>query len=204
VAIYPDPPRVIYERKVVRRIPQSGRRDAAVAGGGLVIGAVVATSVAALIWPAPADKPAAPDPPLRTNEILLPNPQLRVGHLTYQPLRMACGLTEVVGSHAELFAKGQFCEVRGSVGNVDAVTHDWNSRQTALITTDGGSFPVSEDAMGAKRQPEVLTIGAAVRYEFDIYYSVPLGETVKGMTIQDTEGDPPVTVPLPVRSWPLR
>jgi hypothetical protein len=156
------------------------------------------------VWPAPAAKAAAPDPPLRTNEILLSNPQLRVGHLTYQPLRMACGLTEVVGSHAELFAKGQFCEVRGAVGNLDAVTHDWNSRQTALITTDGRSFPVSEDAMGAKRQPEVLTIGAAVRYEFDIYYSVPLGETVKGMTIQDTEGDPPVTVPLPVRTWPLR
>jgi hypothetical protein len=194
---------MIYERKMALNIPRLGRRDAVVAVGGLVIGAAVATA-AAFVWPAPTTKPAALDPPLRTNEILLSGPRVSIGHLTYQPLRMACGLSEVVGSHAELAASGQFCEVRGAVGNVDAVTHDWNSRQTALTTTDGRSFPVSEDAMGAKRQPEVLTIGAAVRYEFDVYFSVPLGETVQGMTIQGSEGGLPVTVPLPVRSWPLR
>ena len=197
-----------YQRIVIRRLARPGRRDTVLVGSGLIAGAAVAALVASLLWPSAATESAAaavpkPDPEPQTNEIFLHVPQIRIGELTYQPLRMACGVSEVVGSHAEWPAKGQFCEIRGTVGNWDAQTHEWDSSKTELLTTDGRKIPMSVDAMEVKRQPDQLVIGSEVHYEFDVYYDVPRDATVKAIVIDDAEQDPTATVQLPVRTWPF-
>ncbi|ACU74538.1 hypothetical protein Caci_5680 [Catenulispora acidiphila DSM 44928] len=94
-----------------------------VALGGLLAGALLAAAVAAAAWPASADAASsktasgsaktappsasgptlAPDPvneTLRPKEIVLPSQSpYTSGKIIVQPLRLTCGLSEIVGTH---------------------------------------------------------------------------------------------------------
>jgi hypothetical protein len=201
------------------------RRDTAVALGALLAGAAVATAVAVAAWPAATDSgPAkaasgsakaataaptlAPDPvneTLRPKEIVLPSPSAYTsGKIIVEPLRMACGLSEVIGTHGEQQANGQYCFVRIALTADDTFTHTFDVRKTALTTTAGASIPAAYDAQEVKRQPlQIAPVGSHDRYELDIYYDVPRDATVNGFTFSDGEGAPTVRAPLPVRVWPF-
>lgn len=201
------------------------RRDTAVAIGGLLAGAAVATAVAVAAWPAATDSGSAkaasgaakvaaasptpaPDPvneTLRPKEVVLPSPSAYTsGKIIVEPLRMACGLSEVIGTHGEQEADGQYCFVRVALTADDTFTHTFDTHKTALTTTAGASIPVAYAAQEVKRQPlEIAPVGSHDRYEFDIYYDVPRTATVNGFTFSDGEGGPTVRVSLPVRVWPF-
>jgi hypothetical protein len=202
------------------------RRDTVVALAGLLAGAAVATAVAVAAWPTATDAgsaktasgsaksaartgPAlAPDPvneTLRPKEIVLPSQgPYTSGKIIVQPLRMSCGLSEVIGTHGEQEAEGQYCFVRVALTTKDTFTHTFDIRKTALTTTAGASIPPAFPAQEVKRQPlEIAPVGSDDRYEFDIYYDVPRDATVNGFTFTDGEGGPTVRAPLPVRSWPF-
>lgn len=201
------------------------RRDTAVALGALLAGAAVATAVAVAAWPARTGSGSAetasgsaktaaasptltPDPvneTLRPKEIVLPSPSTYTsGKIIVEPLRMACGLSEVIGTHGEQEADGQYCFVRVAVTANDTFTHTFDTHKTALTTTAGASIPVAYAAQEVKRQPlEIAPVGSHDRYEFDIYYDVPRAATVNGFTFSDGEGGPTVRAPLPVRTWPF-
>ena len=142
---------------------------------------------------------------LRPKEIVLPSTEhvhQREDHL--EPLRMACGLSEVIGTHGEQEADGQYCFVRVAVTANDTFTHTFDTHKTALTTTAGASIPVAYAAQEVKRQPlEIAPVGSHDRYEFDIYYDVPRAATVNGFTFSDGEGGPTVRAALPVRAWPF-
>jgi hypothetical protein len=206
----------------MRRLP---RRDSAVALGGLLTGGAIAAVIAAAVWPSdtatatkahqgsPTATPATPaateplDLPFREKEIPLPQPPqgpYKSGHILLTPLRLTCGLSELVGTHAEWFAQGQVCYIRVAVSDNEAFTHAFDTAKTAMTTTAGASIPVSNEAQEIKRQPKTIDqLGAHDRYEIDIYYDVPRDATVNGFTFSDSEGGPVVTVPLPVRTWPF-
>jgi hypothetical protein len=202
------------------------RRDEGVALGGLLLGGAIASLIAAAVWPAggataskpattatPSATPATPsateplDLPFREKEIALPAPPqgpYKSGHILLTPLRMTCGLSEIVGTHAEWFAQGQICYVRVAISNNEAFTHTFDAAKTALTTTAGASIGYSAEAQQIKRQPEsIAQLGAHDRYEIDIYFDVPRDATVNGFTFSDSEGGPVITVPLPVRTWPF-
>lgn len=196
------------------------RRDTAVALGGLLAGAAVATAVAVAAWPGSAETASgsakasassptlSPDPvneTLRPKEIVLPSPSpYTSGKIIVEPLRMACGLSEVIGTHGEQVADGQYCFVRIALTVDDTFTHTFDTHKTALTTTSGASIPVAYAAQEVKRQPlEIAPVGSHDRYELDIYYDVPRDATVNGFTFSDGEGGPTVRVPLPVRVWPF-
>jgi hypothetical protein len=201
------------------------RRDTVVALGGLLAGAAVATAVAVAAWPAATGSGSAgaasgsakaaaaaptltPDPvneTLRPKEIVLPSPSpYTSGKIIVEPLRMACGLSEVIGTHGEQEADGQYCFVRIALTADDTFTHTFDVRKTALTTTAGASIPAAYDAQEVKRQPlEIAPVGSHDRYELDIYYDVPRNATVNGFTFSDGEGGPTVRAPLPVRVWPF-
>lgn len=212
-----------YPRNVTFR---PARRDTVVALGSLLAGAAVATAVAVAARPAAshtgpaasaagsakaaaASGPAlAPDPvneTLRPKEIVLPSQSpYTSGKIVVEPLRMSCGLSEVIGTHGEQEADGQFCLVRIALTNVDTFTHSFDTHKTALTTTAGASIPVSYPAQEVKRQPlEIAQVGSHDRYELDIYYDVPRDATVNGFTFSDGEGGPTVRAPLPARTWPF-
>ncbi|MEY9932064.1 hypothetical protein ABH926_006713 [Catenulispora sp. GP43] len=201
------------------------RRDTAVALGGLLAGAAVATAVAVAAWPGTAGSDAAasaarsakaaasgptpaPDPvneTLRPKEIVLPSQSpYTSGKIVVEPLRLTCGLSEVIGTHGEQEADGQYCLIRIALTADDTFTHTFDTHTTALTTTAGASIPVSYPAQEVERQPlEIAPVGSHDRYEFDIYYDVPRAATVNGFTFSDGEGGPTVRVPLPVRVWPF-
>jgi hypothetical protein len=204
------------------------RRDTVVALGGLLAGAAVATAIAVAAWPAAADSGSAqtasgsakaatasptgptlaPDPvneTLRPKEIVLPSQSpYTSGKIVVEPLRMSCGLSEVIGTHGEQEADGQYCLIRVALTANDTFTHTFDTHKTALTTTAGASIPVAYAAQEVKRQPlEIAPVGSHDRYEFDIYYDVPRDATVNGFTFSDGEGGPTVRAPLPVRVWPF-
>ena len=199
-----------------------------VALGGLLAGALLAAAVAAAAWPASADTASsktasgsaktappsasgptlAPDPvneTLRPKEVVLPSQSpYTSGKIIVQPLRLTCGLSEIVGTHGEEEANGQYCLIRVALTADDTFTHTFDVRKTALTTTAGASVPAAYDAQEVKRQPlEIAPVGSHDRYEFDIYYDVPREATVNGFTFSDGEGGPTVRAPLPVRVWPF-
>lgn len=199
-----------------------------VALGGLLAGALLAAAVAAAAWPASTDAASsktasgsaktappsasgptlAPDPvneTLRPKEIVLPSQSpYTSGKIIVRPLRLTCGLSEIVGTHGEEEANGQYCLIRVALTADDTFTHTFDVRKTALTTTAGASVPAAYDAQEVKRQPlEIAPVGSHDRYEFDIYYDVPRDATVNGFTFSDGEGGPTVRAPLPVRVWPF-
>jgi hypothetical protein len=189
------------------------RRDTAVALSGLLVGGAIAAGVAASLWPAdhkpaPTAATASTDPleiPLRDREIALPAHTYQSGEVSLVPLRMTCGLSEVVGTHAEWFAQGQYCRIRVVITGDDGFTHTFDPGKTTMTTTAGAAIdPDIAQAQQIKRQPDrLITVYAHTRLEFDIYYDVPRTATINGFTFSDAEGGPVVKVPLPVRSWPF-
>ena len=135
------------------------RRDSVVALAGLLAGVAVTTAVAAAVWPSSADSGSAqtasgssktaaasptgqtlaPDPvneTLRPKEIALPSQHpFTSGKIIVEPLRLTCGLSEVIGTHGEQPADGQYCLIRIALTADDTFTHIFDTHKTALTTT---------------------------------------------------------------------
>ncbi|WP_242887248.1 DUF4352 domain-containing protein [Actinomadura litoris] len=98
-------------------------------------------------------------------------------------------MTEVMGTHAAMGAHGAFARVRLLAVNTGRDIQVFDTWKQRLVTTDGRSYGPDVNATMIKRQPERLSVGAAMRCEFDLWFDVPRGSKAKAVRLQ---GSPPV------------
>lgn len=175
-------------------------RNVAVAGAGALVGALIAGAVVAVVT---NDHPRAKPPagsvePLRLGEVRMDVPAVRQGKLTLMPVGVKCGMGSLIGTHAEFFAKGQYCRLRIALLADDSSYVPYNASRLRLVTTKGKASP-DHDAMLIARQPTTASIGAHNRLSVDVWFDYPLGAQPLSVSVG---GGAPSAIPLPERRWP--
>jgi len=110
---------------------------------------------------------------VRLNETPVYAPPVRDGLLQFTVIGYEGGLAEIIGSHAEWFAKGQYVRIRLVLENLDRSQQGFAARYQLLLTADGRSFHPDDFAIAVKRQIWTQLVGASVRIEFDLYFDIP-------------------------------
>ncbi|GAA4371563.1 hypothetical protein GCM10023088_24170 [Actinomadura verrucosospora] len=98
-------------------------------------------------------------------------------------------MTDVMGTHASMNAKGAFTRVRVLAVNTGRDIQVFDTWQQRLVTTDGRTYSPDVNATMIKRQPERLSVGASMRVEFDLWFDVPRGARTRAVRLY---GSPPV------------
>ncbi len=114
-----------------------------------------------------------PPRPARDGETPLPYHPVVDGKLTFTPIGLRAKMADVVGSHADWPAKGQFVRVRVITENGYATFHTIDLFKQVLVTTDGATHTPDENAMRIERQPSTVDIGSHDRVEYDLIFDVP-------------------------------
>ena len=144
-----------------------------ITGIGLVLGVALAGCAGA---PQPAPGPAvyelAPRPVRPDEKPLVPAPTPE-GDTVFELIGLTTGMASVLGSHAEMPAKGQFVRVRLVVSNTGRNSVPFDANRQLLLTSTGTEHAPDSQAMLIKRQPGRIDIGSANRVEFDLYYDIP-------------------------------
>jgi hypothetical protein len=136
---------------------------------------------------APGPTYRLPGRPVRDGETPLPYRPVTDGRVTFAPIGLRTGMSFVVGSHADWPAKGQFVRVRVQAENGYATFHTIDMAKQLLVTADGTTHTVDENAMRIERQPAEAELGAHDRLEFDLIYDIPKQATAKALRLH---GDP--------------
>lgn len=108
----------------------------------------------------------------------------------------------VLGSHAEMPAKGEFLRIRLVVTNNGRSSVLFDTARQRLVLADGTTRKPDSEAMLVKRQPGEFDLGSGVRVEFDLYYDVPDGAEPKalrafgGPTLTDLQDAESTDIPL--------
>ncbi|NDU76924.1 DUF4352 domain-containing protein [Actinomadura sp. DSM 109109] len=98
-------------------------------------------------------------------------------------------MTDVMGTHAAMDAKGAFTRVRVLAVNTGRDIQVFDTWRQRLVTTDGAAHSPDVNATMIKRQPERFSVGAAMRVEFDLWFDVPRGARTRAVRLY---GSPPV------------
>ncbi|WP_021597338.1 DUF4352 domain-containing protein [Actinomadura welshii] len=98
-------------------------------------------------------------------------------------------MTDVMGTHAAMDAKGAFTRIRLLAVNTGRDIQVFDTWRQRLITADGRAHSPDVNATMIKRQPERLSVGASMRAEFDLWFDIPRGAKVKAVRLY---GSPPV------------
>ncbi|WP_160160841.1 DUF4352 domain-containing protein [Actinomadura sp. K4S16] len=98
-------------------------------------------------------------------------------------------MTDVMGTHAAMNAKGAFTRVRLLAVNTGRDIQVFDTWKQRLVTTDGRTYSPDVNATMIKRQPERISVGASMRVEFDLWFDVPRGAKTKAVRLY---GSPPV------------
>jgi hypothetical protein len=142
-------------------------------GIGLVLGITLAGCAGA---PKPAPEPAvyalAPRP-VRPDEKPLVPASTPEGDTVFELIGLTTGMPSVLGSHAEMPAKGQFVRVRLVVSNAGRNSVPFDTTRQLLLTSAGTEHAPDNQAMLIKRQPNHIDLGQTDRFEFDLYYDIP-------------------------------
>lgn len=152
---------------------QALTRVAALAAAVLTVGMVTGCAGQAPA-PGPALLPVPPEP-VRTGERPLTGPGTVDGDTLFQPLGLTTGMASVIGSHADLPAKGEYVRLRVLLVNTGRNSAVLDPNKQLLVTGDGGTHAPDPQAMLIKRQPEKVDLGTGNRTEFDLFYDVPAG-----------------------------
>jgi hypothetical protein len=147
-----------------------------------VVSAVL--SFAACSSPArhPASSPAASPLTLRlpasdAREVALPSSEGRVdGNLLIVPLGVECGLTFLIGTHAEIDFSGQLCRLHVAVENQDRSVHSFATGSQRLIDRGGIAVPPDHLAMEVTRQIESVQIGGNDTAVVTLYFKLATGK----------------------------
>ncbi|MWK37971.1 DUF4352 domain-containing protein [Actinomadura sp. J1-007] len=140
-----------------------------------------------------------PSEKLRESEKAVKGKAGRSADMRFTVIGFREGMTEVMGTHAAMGAHGTFTRIRLLAANEGRDIQVFDTWKQRLLTSDGKSLSPDVNATMVKRQPERLSVGAAMRAEFDLWFDVPKGVKVKGVQLF---GSPPVgavTDPAPVR-----
>ncbi|SNR64151.1 DUF4352 domain-containing protein [Actinomadura mexicana] len=98
-------------------------------------------------------------------------------------------MTDVMGTHASMNAKGAFTRVRVLAVNTGRDIQVFDTWRQRLVTTDGAAHSPDVNATMIKRQPERFSVGASMRVEFDLWFDVPRGARTRAVRLY---GSPPV------------
>jgi hypothetical protein len=154
----------------------------------LVVGSALA--VAGLTACSGSGKPTyrVPREQVRELETALPGRTVRIGEVTYTGLGLRTGIVSVVGTHADLLARGQYVRVRLAVANHGVDRHGLDLYKQSLVTGDGRTFPLSYDAMEISRGPDgPFSIASREVREIDLWFDVPAKAKVRALRLV---GDP--------------
>jgi hypothetical protein len=139
---------------------------------------------------------------VRPSETPLRVPPKTEGDTEFTLIGLTTGLPSLVGSHAEMPARGQFVRIRLVVVNTGRTTTTFDPGRQLLITSDGAEHRPDEQARLIKRQPERFDLGAGVRVEFDLYYDIAADgrpgalRVHGGPTLTDPADDRSLDIPL--------
>ncbi|WP_242902102.1 DUF4352 domain-containing protein [Actinomadura terrae] len=112
-------------------------------------------------------------------------------------------ITEVMGTHGVMGAHGAFTRLRLLTVNTGRDIQVFDTWKQRLVTTDGKVYTPDVNATMIKRQPERLSVGAAMRCEFDLWFDVPRGSKAKAVRLYGSppvgavSDPPPAEIPLP-------
>ncbi|MCW2545553.1 MAG: hypothetical protein JWN96_13 [Mycobacterium sp.] len=81
------------------------------------------------------------------------------GNLRLTPLAVECGITYLIGTHAEVDFKGQLCRFRLAIQNVDNTFHHFDSTIQRLVDTTGRTIAPDTAAMEVKRRSPTQSLG---------------------------------------------
>jgi hypothetical protein len=163
---------------------------------GLAIGAGTASGIAAALWPE-GRQPS-------TGSVLIDAPAVRTGSFLVQGRELRCGLSEIVGTHAEYFSKqGQFCRVRVKISVDDRAEDTWDSQIQQIAWADGAQTSTSTDAMHVKRQPLQFSLGGQASLEIDLWFDVPRTAQPTKLVVHAAAADSGTAIPLPRHTWPF-
>jgi hypothetical protein len=143
--------------------------------------------------PACAGKTSPPTyrlPPeqVRALETPLPGTSMAIGEVGYAAIGIRTKIVSVVGSHADLLAKGQYVRIRLAMANHGKERHNLDLYQQLLVTGDGRTHPLSYDAMEISRAPDgPFTIASQEVREVDLWFDIPADATVRALRVV---GDP--------------
>lgn len=119
-------------------------------------------------------------------------PQGRTGQsadMRYTVVGFREAMTDVMGTHTSMDAKGAFTRVRILAVNTGRDIQVFDTWKQRLVTTDGRTHSPDVNATMIKRQPERLSVGASMRVEFDLWFDVPKGAKTRAIRLY---GSPPV------------
>ncbi|NKZ05124.1 DUF4352 domain-containing protein [Actinomadura latina] len=98
-------------------------------------------------------------------------------------------MTDVMGTHAAMNAKGAFTRVRVLAVNTGRDIQVFDTWKQRLVTADGRAHSPDVNATMIKRQPERFSVGSFMRVEFDLWFDLPRGAKTKAVRLY---GSPPV------------
>nr|BFE35317.1 hypothetical protein GCM10010200_075680 [Actinomadura rugatobispora] len=107
----------------------------------------------------------------------------RSADLEFTVLGYRDGIREILGTHAGMVPKGRYARVRILVVNRGRDIQVFDTWKQVLLTADGRAHVPDVNATMVKRQPERLSVGAAMRAEFDLWYDVPGTTPVRGIRL---------------------
>ncbi|GAA4230788.1 hypothetical protein GCM10022254_26450 [Actinomadura meridiana] len=113
----------------------------------------------------------------------------RSADMLYTVIGFREGMTEVMGTHAAMESRGTFTRIRLLAVNAGRDIQVFDVWQQRLVITGGKVLSPDVNATMIKRQPERLSVGAAMRVEFDLWFDVPRGAKVGAVRLY---GSPPV------------
>jgi hypothetical protein len=159
------------------------RRLLAVIGSALVLAASAACSDS-------KTPPAYRLPTERARELetALPGKSVTIGEVGYTAIGLRTKIVSVVGSHADMLAKGQFVRIRVAMVNHGKERHGLDLYKQLLVTGDGQTHPLSYDAMEVSRGPDgPFSIASQEVREVDLWFDVPANATLRALRVV---GDP--------------
>ncbi|GLZ29524.1 hypothetical protein Lesp02_17140 [Lentzea sp. NBRC 105346] len=152
--------------------------------------------------PAPSSTYPVPAETARPDEVILHLPPVNDGDTVFTPLGLSTGMPTLIGSHAEMAARGQFVRIRVIVVNNGRSSALFDARKQVLVDASAKEYLPDEPAMTVKRQPAQTDLGAGVRLEFDLYYDIPTDakplklRVYGGPTLTDLKDEKGTDLPL--------
>ncbi|TDD77855.1 DUF4352 domain-containing protein [Actinomadura darangshiensis] len=113
----------------------------------------------------------------------------RSADMLFTVIGFRTAMTDVMGTHAAMDAKGAFTRVRVLAVNTGRDIQVFDTWKQRLVTTDGKAHSPDVNATMIKRQPERLSVGSSMRVEFDLWFDVPRAAKAKAVRLY---GSPPV------------
>jgi hypothetical protein len=125
----------------------------------------------------------------RDGETVLQGRTGQSADMRFTVIGLSDAMTDVMGTHAAMDAKGAFTRVRILAVNTGRDIQVFDTWKQRLVTADGRAHSPDVNATMIKRQPERISVGSSMRVEFDLWFDLPRGARTAAVRLY---GSPPV------------